>query len=348
MHTLNELVHLYRPRCLLPLRSLQRFGEKLELGIGGLNFQPHVLIAAATGIPMMRAIERKDARAFRAMKSVGESLSGSSRPQERSRRFFDELLAEFSLKWCSSTQMLPSIPAKLWTPWRQFYRVARHPRSGFSPLERQLMARFAAEDRRFLRIEISANGGASERSLLASEASIQYWERVDRHVGFEAAVRIDRLLAHLAWLDLHGWPSTPGQLLRLADPSGAPMRHLFDVILNHTGCGAFPQLLKMLARNGVTIDNKVPSEDLLGHWSSDELPRDDRLLQMLKGVCSAEAVPALRRLFWAARLLTFIQEVNLACRTWECDRPTVRRQIYERLRQLVADGRSGRAEAVAA
>ena len=347
MYTVTEMLQLYRPRRLVPIRPLQRFGEKLELSIGGLNFQPTVLIAAATGIPFARAIERKDARAFRAMKSVSESLNGSGRPQERSRRFFDELLAEFPLKWCSSTQMLPSVPAQLWTPWRQLYRVARHSRSGFSPVERQLMARLAAEDRKFWRIEISANGGTSERSLLASEASIQYWERADRHLGFEAAVRIDRLLTHLAWLDLHSWPSTRGQLLRLADPSGAPMRYWFDIILDRTGCGTLPQLLKMLARNGVTIDNKVPSEDLLGHWSSDELPRDDRLVQMLKGVCSAEAVPALRRLFWAARLVTFVQEVHLACRTWECDRPTVRQQIYERLRQLVAAGGPGPAEAAA-
>ena len=348
MYTVTEMLQLYRPRRLVPIRPLQRFGEKLELSIGGLNFQPTVLIAAATGIPFARAIERKDARAFRAMKSVSESLNGSGRPQERSRRFFDELLAEFPLKWCSSTQMLPSVPAQLWTPWRQLYRVARHSRSGFSPVERQLMARLAAEDRKFWRIEISANGGTSERSLLASEASIQYWERADRHLGFEAAVRIDRLLTHLAWLDLHSWPSTRGQLLRLADPSGAPMRYWFDIILDRTGCGTLPQLLKMLARNGVTIDNKVPSEDLLGHWSSDELPRDDRLVQMLKGVCSAEAVPALRRLFWAARLVTFVQEVHLACRTWECDLPTVRQKIYERLRKLVAAGGSGCAEAAAA
>ena len=236
------------------------------------------------------------------------------------------------------------LPNSISSPWRLLFRGLRRQ---FGPLHRKLLVRFALCDRTAHQITSSRN--EEERILrrkLAVLPSLQYWQTTEFALPWQAFVPLDKLLQHLAWLDVQlssksSAPWTRDSIVRLAEPSQRPMRHWFDSLLHQTKQNNLVDFCDYLSRSGVLSRNRVVSHDMLKDWASTEdLMPYHAVTAVLDGCNEKIEYNQQLHCLWFARLLTFSYSLIGSFSAEPIDEKAARKAVHERLLQLCAEIRA--------
>lgn len=286
-------------------RKLGYFGSELELRRHtAFQFLPDVLGYLATGVKLKRELERANYDLFLALTAAerAERTGGSLRKPTLATITRTLTLALGPLMSINAMKALP--PER-----RSAYRVLFRGRHHLHKALRRVVVRLAAEERLAVSLDRSfGTSGHAQRYGQAMGPSIVQWHLI---AGSDAAIHMDRILMHVAWIDrdlcMFGSKLQNGQqqLVDLAAPHQHPMRTWFDRLLLQTHCRDLPALEKLLAARAVS----VPSQSLRHYAAGTQPLRHHRAMDILRGCAPSVDYESERLRFWCARLLTFVQEL---------------------------------------